>query len=166
MRYSYPVNVYNLEFPSYVNELRIGDYLLQRVPNYGDAYSKLEHRVHSDCGEFSTRLTTGSHQATAIGTYVGAGAEKTPALPWAEEHTQLDDVLLLLDLFTGRSVFALNPGEEQYVITRDPRASWYGGGLHCAIEYETVEVTDANGWPGNSYDVGFEKTMNKVLTLI
>lgn len=160
-------NIYNLEFPSYVHEITIGEYVFKRVLEYPNVYSKLEHRVHSDGGEFSTRLTTGSHQITATATYIGSGIEKAPALQWFAGCTQLDDILLLLDLFTGRSVFALNPGEEQgVVITRDPRMSFYGGCLHCAIEYETVHVTDENGWAGNSYDIGFGKTMNKVLALI
>lgn len=163
----FPMYVYNLEFPTYVKELKIGKYLFKRTENYPEAYSKLEHRVHSDGSEFPTRLTTGSHQATATVQLVDGGIEPSPALPWAEGHTQLEDILLLLELFTGRNVFVLNKSDMTgTVITRDPRASWYGAALHCAIEYETVVVNDSNGWVKYTYDVGFEKTMNKVLNLI
>jgi hypothetical protein len=159
--------VYNLEFPTYVKELRIGKYLFQRTANYPEAFSKLEHRVHSDGSEFSTRLTTGSHQMTALVQLVDAESEPPPTLPWAPGHTQLEDILLLLELFTGRNVFVLNKSDtEGTVITRDPRASWYGAALHCAIEYERVDVKDENDWIDHSYDIGFEKTMNKVLDLI
>lgn len=159
--------VYNLEFPTYVKELRIGKYLFKRTENYPDAFSKLEHRVHSDGSEFPTRLTTGSHQMTATVQLVDADTEPTAALPWAEGHTQLEDILLLLELFTGRNVFVLNKSDtEGTVIMRDPRLSIYGAALHCAIEYETVVVYRPNGWVDYTYDIGFEKTMNKVLSLI
>jgi hypothetical protein len=161
------MSVYNFEFPSYVKELKIGNYLFQRTEDYPEAFSKLEHRVHSDGGEFPTRLTTGSHQVTATVQLIDANAEPSAALPWAIGHTQLEDILLLFELFTGRNVFAINRGEaDGAVITRDPRASWYGAALHCAIEYETVAVNDPSGWLMYTYDVGFEKTMNKILDLI
>lgn len=163
------MNVYNLVFPDYVNELRIGSYIFRRVPNYREAYAKLEHRVHSDGAEYPTRHTTGSHQIMATVEVAEGTQEPPPALPWAENegHSQLEDILLLLELFTGRNVFVLNSGEEQNsVIMRDPRASLYGAALHCAIEYEEVVVEDSNGWVDYTYDIGFEKTLNKVLTLI
>lgn len=161
------MDVYNLEFPSYVNELRIGNYLFERVPNYQEAFSKLEHRFRQDGGEFPIRHITGTHQITAHVNPVNSSTESKASLPWAPGYTQLEDILLILQLFTGRDVFVLNRGEaEDAVITRDPRASWYGGSLHCAIEYDQRSVCDAEGRVNYSYDAGFEQTMNKVLHLI
>ena len=96
--------VYNLEFPAYINEFKIGDYNFKRVENYSEAFQQLQHLIESYGSEHSTKIKTGSHQITAIVEI--PEEEEDSVLPWAKKDSkQILDILLLLTLFTGRNVF-------------------------------------------------------------
>lgn len=172
--------IYNLEFPDYINELVIGDYKFERLPNdeYKAAFDKLTHLVESYGSEYSTKVQTGSHQITAIVTI--PNREKRCKLPWADTKlTQLDDILFLLTLFTGRNVFKKDWREENVALPQDHRIHYYGGQLHLSIKAErkwqnklTGEIKEEKEIQGipifnyNVINVGFEKGINKVLITI
>src|SRR3990167_3927920 len=119
--------VYNLEFPEYVMEFNIGSYRFKRTANYEEAFAGLQHVVEVSGGEFPQKLNTGTHQQTA--TVEIPQKEEVAILPWirGSKFKKLQDVLLMLTLFTGRNVFHLNPGQEKYPLRPDPRGHFYGG---------------------------------------
>lgn len=134
--------VYNLEFRSNSHRLAIGDYVFERVPDYAKQQAKLQYLVGM-CGlEFSTTIQTGSHAHTA--NVSGPDNAPPPIIPWQHARASaLDDILLLLQLFTNRHVFVPNPppGEtdEPFAIVADPRCFRWGGVLACSIPYESQE---------------------------
>lgn len=158
--------VYNLEFPVEVHRLEIGTYVFERVPSYGDAFQALQHLVNSSGSEFPTRVNTGSHQVTA--TVVTSLPEPNYVLPWEGTHTQLSDITLLLSIFTGRHVFAVDrPLNDDEAIISDHRKNRYGGVLECSPNFEEAEVvTGDEWWQRTHHDIGFERTLNDVLALI
>jgi len=99
------IQIYNLEFPPFIEELKIGDYTFRRIDNYEYAFNNMMHLVNSEGSEFNTKVQTGNHQITA--TVNIPRKEQRCSLPWESDakYTQLDDILLLLTIFTGRSVF-------------------------------------------------------------
>lgn len=171
--------IYNLEFPSYITEFKVGDYIFKRVPEYSEAFGGLQHLVNSVGSEFSTKVQTGSHQITA--TVQLPDDEKSAVFPWGEENAkQILDVLLLLSLFTGRNVFAKTwEGEDGKAIMADHRQHQWGGQLILSLKYETMlkhketgELkTEAEAGLNSAFDydpvdIGFEKGLNHVLSLI
>ena len=96
------------------------------ISNYKEAFGALMHLVNSSGSEFNTRVQTGSHQITAIVQL--PEKEKPCVLPWAENKlTQLDDILFLLTLFTGRSVFKKDlENEDDVALIQDHRIHHYG----------------------------------------
>ncbi len=173
--------IYNLEFPSYIFELNIAGYIFRRIENYKDQFLKLQHFVDVSGSEFRILPTTGTHAITATVEYE---SDSLPALEWGHENpTQLDDIILLLDLFTGRSVFYKNWDEDvEPPILRDSRLSQWGAQLRLSskrdtayINIDTREFVDQDNFlqmkfPERSNhhpcDVGFEKTINSVLALV
>lgn len=173
-----PLDVYNLEFPAYVNELNIGGYSFRRVENYEAALLGLQHRAEILL-EFNVRSNTGTHQLTA--TVQIPDNQQPGILPWAAEgnFTKLQDVLLLLTLFTGRNVFALNEGENGLVLRPDPREHFYGqdfilslktkdryrhresGRIFTEKQMQGVPIFDYD-----HFDGGLEETLNEVLETI
>jgi len=158
--------VYNLEFPINVKQLQIGEYIFDQTPDYETAFQDLQHLVNSSGSEFPTRINTGSHQVTA--TVTSPLPEAAHVLPWEGIHTQISDITLLLSIFTCRHVFTVDrPLTEEEAIISDHRKTKYGGILECSPNFEEVEViTGKEWWQREHHDIGFEKTMNEILTLI
>jgi hypothetical protein len=170
------LQIFNLEFPSYIEELKIGDYLFKRVENYKEAFGGMMCLVKSSGSEFDTQIKTGSHQITA--TVEMPRKEKKCVLPFGNKKaTQLDDVLFLLTIFTDRNVFKKD--WENGAVISDHRMHQYGGQLRCSVQYESRWKHIATGrlkteeemkgipiFDYNQIDIGFESTLNKILDLI
>jgi hypothetical protein len=173
------LEIFNLEFPPYVEELRIGDYVFRRVENYKQAFDGMMCLVNSSGSEFSTKIKEGSHQITAV---VDLPAkEKKSVLPWGnKDMTQLDDILFLLTILDDRNVFKKDwKDSDNIAIVSDHRIHQYGGQLACSIKYEsrwkhvtTGELKTEEEMKGISIfdyhqiNIGFEKTINQVLELV
>lgn len=139
------------------------------------------HLVNSSWSEFNTEVQTGSHQITA--TVEIPNEEIVSILPRNDkEHTQLDDILLLLTIFTGRSVFKKTwITDKNIAIIWDHRIHHYWWQLICSIEYKsmwknkktrkliTEEKAKDIKWIHNEYNkanIWFEETLNQILIKI
>jgi hypothetical protein len=125
--------VYNLKFEWPDEKMKIGPYVFVPADGYCDRYRRLQHLVNVGggyCG--STQATTGGHQVTGT---VHLPDEMSPAaLGWGHDKpTALDDILLLVSIFTGRQVFALDPSIAGGPIIADPRKFQYGGGVGLSL---------------------------------
>lgn len=173
------LRVYNLEFPDYIHELNIGGYKFKRIADYEKALAGLQQIVEEIGSEFPKKLNTGTHQQTALVEI--PAKEESAILPWVKEgkFTKLQDVLLFLTLFTGRNVFALNPGEEKYPLRPDPRGNFYGGQFrlseHRDVKWRHKKTGDfrtdkeMENQPVFDYDhldFSLEITINEVLATI
>lgn len=148
--------VYNLEFPSYCSEIEIFEYRFFRADDYAEKVLELQH-LSDVSSEYHKKPNTGGHEITA--NVEIADTEATPVLEWSGENsTALEDVLLLLSIFTGRDVFTqLNPG----VIIADPRNYQWGGVLMCSIPYKGVPID-----PPHECNIGLEEGLNNIYKLI
>ncbi len=158
--------VYNLQFPSWCPEMTIFGYRFTRVEDYKERLASLQH-LGGFSAEFRIPANTGKHAITA---YVSLpGSQEQPILEWTaqESTTALNDVLLLLSIFTKRDVFAVDEtfveGYDGGVLLADPRTYLWGGILRCSIPFKK-KGTDPEWGPG--YDVGFEEGINEVYLLI
>jgi len=59
------LQIFNLEFEPYIEELKIGSYIFKRVKNYKEAFDGMMCLVNSFGSEFNTQIKVGSHQLTA-----------------------------------------------------------------------------------------------------
>lgn len=155
-------SVYNLEFPSWCPSLNIYGYEFSRVENYKEKVLQLQHlmKIHS---EFVIKANTGQHAITA---YVELPSNQDkPSLAWNNsETTALDDILLLLSIFTGRDVFVVEEFiDSSWVITADSRLHQWGGSLRTSIPYKESEGDDMIAF---RYDIGFEEGLNQIYNLI
>ena len=127
------LDVYNLEFQCPDEEMQIGAYVFEPVDDYCDRYKALQHFISvggGHCG--GTEPTTGSHQIT--GQVTRPKEERAAALGWGHrDPTELDDILLLLSLFTRRKVFVLEAEDRGEALIADPRLFHYGGGLGLSL---------------------------------
>jgi hypothetical protein len=144
------LQIFNLEFPPYIKKLKIGNYIFKRVKNYKETFDGMMCLVNSFGSEFNTQIKVGSHQITA--TVELPQKEKKCILPFGNNNsTQLDDILFLLTIFTGRNVFKRDwEDSENIAIMSDHRIHQYGGQLVCSIQYDSM----------------WENNINKVLDLI
>jgi len=152
-------NVCNLEFPDYCKKFNIEGYVFKRVDNYEERVKSLQHLVTA-YSEYSISINTGTHNITA---FVEIPAkEKKAVLPWAKNNAAaLDDILLLLSIFTGRDVFLDEPLDKPYAIIADPRQYQWGGSLRCSVPYKAKKINRHL-----SYNMGFEEGLNKIYSLI
>lgn len=173
------IQIFNLEFPPYVNELKIGNYLFKRAENYKEAFDGMMCLVNSSGSEFNASIKVGSHQITA--TVEIPQKEKKCALLFGDKKlTQLDDILFLLTIFTDRNIFKKDwEDSDNIAVISDHRIHQYGGQLACSIKYDskwkhvdTGELKteqEMKGIPIFDYhqiNIGFENTLNKTLDLI
>lgn len=173
------LQIFNLEFPSYIDEITIGAYVFKRVDNYPEAFGGMMHLVNSMGSEFNTKVQTGSHQITA--SVELPKKEKKCVLPWVDKNlTQLDDILFLLTIFTGRNVFKKNwQDKDDIAIIQDHRMHHYGGQLHLSLSHDWLFKNKETGelktekemdktpiFDWNQINVGFEKDLNQVLKTI
>ncbi|MFA7245015.1 MAG: HEPN domain-containing protein [Candidatus Magasanikbacteria bacterium] len=173
------IQIFNLEFPNYTEDIKISDYIFSRVKNYEKAHENMMWLVNSSGSEFKSQIKNGSHQITAVAKI--PEKEKKNVLPFGTKNLkQIDDILFLLTIFTDRNVFQKNWADNRdTVIITDHRIHQYGGQLRCSIKYEPMWKEIKSGklktekdikgkpiWNYEHIDVGFEKTINKVLDLI
>lgn len=157
--------VYNLEFPSWCTEFSISGYVFRRVEEYRERVLSLQHLIYAS-HEFSFEPNIGGHTITA---YVERlDKEAQAVLPWggAERQSALQDVLLLLSMFTGRDVFVRSAGTHDFytAVYQDSRV--YPGGhlLRISMPYKaSTRNIDGIFCP---YDIGFEQGLNTVYQLI
>ena len=171
--------VYNLEFPAYIHILNIAGYIFKRVVGYENAFLGLQHIIEVSGSEFPIKLNTGTHQQTA--TVEIPEEEEIAILPWAKKSkfTKLQDVLLFLTLFTGRNVFAFNPGEEKYPLRPDPRGHFWGGQFRLSAQHDVKwrhkttgtlklekDMINTSVFDYDRVDLGLEKTICTLLDTI
>ena len=168
--------VYNLEFPTWCPAITVAGYKFTRVEDYEKSVARLHHDI-SHSGEFNIRATTGEHVHTA---YVEFPNKVEPAIldtSYDDDTSALQDILLLLSLFTLRHVFAVaKPAEDIGIIVADSRYYVWGGGLRCSIPYrEQVIKPEPSefiyGHPSmepkpDEYNIGFEETLEQIYQLI
>lgn len=79
--------------------------------------------------------------------------EESAVLEWANsDSTALMDIMLLITLFTGRDVFAVEDDFDEngkFVITADHNYFYWGGSLRCAIPFEDG--------PKNDYEFSYRR---------
>jgi hypothetical protein len=155
--------VYNLEFEAWCNEFTVYGYRFYRVDDYGQKVIMLQHRA-SGIDEFDLVTTTGKHVSTA---YVDLPEiEDKAVLEWADNKaTALQDIELLLTLFTGRDVFIVDEKfdeNDRVVILADSDLFQWGGVLRCSIPYESSEPS----LDEMSFNIGFEKSLNETYSII
>jgi len=157
--------IYNLEFPSHCPAMSIFGYRFTRVDDYQDRIASLQHLItYSSESEFEIYANTGKHAVTA---YVDIPeSEEEAALAWTgDSNTALIDILLLLSIFTGRDVFAVDNAIDDgsgKVITADSQVYQWGGTLGCSLPYRAQPIEPSP----DSYNIGFEEGLNKVYELI
>jgi hypothetical protein len=156
-------DVYNLEFPSWCSEIAIFGYRFSRVDNYREQVCRLQH-LGSFHSEFEVSASTGTHAITA---HVEIPEQEESAiLEWGgSDATALNDILLLLSIFTQRDVFVVEPTmtkDAGWVVTSDPRVYYGGGILRCSVPYKK-QLIDPEPC---SYNIGFEEELNRIYSLI
>ncbi len=151
--------VYNLIFPSGCRELPICGYVFRKAEGYRESVQSLQHLISVFNG-FDQPINTGTHAITAE--VKTPDKEKKPILEWGDKDTTaLDDILLLISVFTLRDVFAVSRPIEKgdTAIVADPRE--YSFGLRTAIPYEAAKNEHAD-----RYDIGFQKGIERVYSLM
>lgn len=154
--------VYNLEFPSWCPAINIDGYKFSRVEDYAEKVVRLQHLVAID-SEFKLPATMGEHVITA---FVDLPEhEDNAVLEWSKpKSTALNDVLLLLSIFSGRDVFLSKSEKGDGVYLADPRQYHGGGILRASISYKASH-TDQNK-SEIAYNIGFEEELNRIYALI
>lgn len=155
-------SIYNLEFPSWCPIMNIYGYKFTRVEDYAEKVLRLQHLV-SIHSEFRISPTMGEHVITA---YVDIPKhEDNAVLEWSKPNaTALDDVLLLLSIFSGRDVLLSESNKAGGVYLADPRQYHGGRVLTSSIPYKASHAApDKNEI---AYDIGREEGLNRVYALI
>jgi len=135
------LNVYNLKFEWPDEKMLIAGYTFMPKEDYLDRYKQLPHASDSLGGpEGVVRACNGTHAATGI--VILPEEERAPALKWGRpDATELDDILLLLSLFTQRRVLVFEEEDTQGIIA-DPREFHYGGTLALSLP----QIQRGSGW--------------------
>lgn len=154
--------VYNLEFPSFCAALTVAGYRFTRTEDYPDRLLRLQH-LGSYHSEFNVPANTGGHAITA---YVDTPKAEPEAAVQSQrtDDAALQQILLLLSLFTGRDVFVIEETErdaDNAVITADARQYAWGGVLACSVSYK-MQPIDPEPY---GYNIGFEETLEQVYAL-
>ena len=154
--------IYNLEFPSWCPAMIIHGYKFTRAEDYVEKVSRLQHLVSAH-SEFRILPTMGENVITA---YVDLPEQEDKAvLEWSNPAaTALEDVLLLLSIFSGRDVFLAKSDETDGIYLADPRIYHGGGALICSIPYKASH-TDSE-MQEIAYDIGREEGLNQVYSLM
>lgn len=159
--------IFNFEFPSWCDQITIYGYRFTRLEDYENRLSKLQH-LSSIHAEFQILVNTGEHSATSSIEY--PKREPKAVLEWVEGNsTALNDILLLLTIFTGRDVFVIIEDINKIAILRDPRIYQWGGILRASIKYKGVSIDDSNDVSKHlamEYNIGFEEGINGIYQLM
>lgn len=154
--------IYNLEFPSWCQEMTIFGYKFNRLDDYKSRLADLQHFITTHA-EFTINPNSGKHAITAY-VDIPDTEEKAVIGQGNNTRTTLNDILLLLSLFTKRDVFTTDATERSAnIITADPREYGMGGVLRCSIPYKNKPIPDDEPY---GYDIGFEEGINQVYSLV
>lgn len=154
--------IYNLEFPSWCQEMTIFGYRFNRLDDYKSRLADLQHFITTHA-EFTINPNSGKHAITAY-VDIPDTEEKAVIGQGNNTRTTLNDILLLLSLFTKRDVFTTDATERSAnIITADPREYGMGGVLRCSIPYKNKPIPDDEPY---GYDIGFEEGINQVYSLV
>lgn len=160
------LDIYNLEFRCHCNEMTIFGYRFGRVAEYRERLLSLMHGVHS-VSEYNVPINTGGHALTA--TVEFSTPEHSAVLGWADsDAAALQDVTLLLSLFTSRSVFVVDPAargeDDAFFVTHDPRQYAWGGILVTSLPYVCALGNGKTEQERHrkSYDKGLEIYLNEI----
>ena len=146
-------SVYNFEFPSHVGSLSLNEYIFKRVQDYGDKLGQLHH-LDKCIDEFERTPNYGGHAITAE--VITSTPEPPAILKWGKQGvTHLDDILLLLSLFTGRHVWKKEGNK--VIIVADHRKYMHGNLLRLGLP------VDLKNDKVRQIDVGFELGINRVI---
>jgi len=156
------LDVYNLKFEWPDEKMVIEPYVFVPADGYCDRYKRLQHLVDVGGGYAGgTKAITGEHQVT--GAVHLPDEAPPPALGWGHESpTALDDILLLLSIFTGRKVFALAPDMADAPIVADSRKYQYSGGVGLSLG----KVTRPDESGGTEYALNLSAGTSAVLERI
>jgi hypothetical protein len=155
--------IYNLEFPSWCQEMSIFGYRFSRVDDYRSRLADLQHFITTHAEFTINKNLQGKHSITA---YVDIPDTEEKAVIGQRNNTRtaLNDILLLLSLFTRRDVFTADATDRSAnFITADPREYGMGGVLRCSIPYKNKPIPDDEPY---GYDIGFEEGINQVYSLV
>ncbi len=149
-------DVYNLVFPDYCNEMTIFGYRFIRVDNYESKVKNLYHLAPMD-GEFKIPVKIGVHSITAKVEI--EDKEEASVIDWVNTNTTaLDDILLLISLFTRRKVFKHDEQlAEKNIPIVDPRI--FPGGK---VLLTSLRNNFHKGVYPNECDKYFENGLNQV----
>ncbi len=150
--------IYNLEFTEYREEMTIGGFTFKRVADYENKVNLLSRHYPNYIGEFELSTSTGEHVITATVEDTSNGA--LSPLAYGAPQPILEDVLLILSLFTGREVFS-SPNNEPIGIKRDFRPYLAYDTLGVSIPPNLIR--NDRGMPVN---IGFEEGLDRVLQTI
>jgi hypothetical protein len=162
-------DVYNLEFRYGIESFTIASCKFSRAPNHREQVKKLSHRVHSH-GELGEIVRQGgTHAKTAI-LEAPEKRDKAALDHGNDDADMLQDLMLLLSLFSGRDVFFDKLGEPSIVeLVADPREHFWGGVLICSLPVEILRIPDKDE-PFDptlgQADVAFEREMTKLYKTI
>ena len=155
--------VYNLEFPDWCREMTLLGYRFTRADDYPQQVRHLQHLVTVQ-SEFKITANTGTHAITADVEI--PEHEERSLLEWSDnDATAINDVSLLLSIFTMRDVFVIESEaieDAAGVICADPRMYSYGGILRCSIPYKKRAIQPEP----YGYDIGFEEGLSQIIALI
>ena len=155
-------DVYNLEFRSWIDEMTVGTYRFSRVNDYKTKVQGLPHRI-SCYSEFDIKATTGNHSVTAI---VETPDPEPSGFIWAHPGASaLDDITLILSIFTGRHVFVVRDklADNQGIILSPPIRLWRR--IATSIPYVAKSTQDRGVGPDYA-DAGLEIGLNEIWTLV
>ncbi len=156
------LEVFNLEFPSHCHSFEIGGYRFSRVENYRERLQSLNH-TGNFFSEFDIKRNTGQNSITANVELISPESEGVfPLVSKDHQSTGLDDVFLILTLFTSREVFARRWAIEDECLSADPRYFAGGGILRCSLPYVSSSHRDLL----KCYDQGFIDGLNSIHALI
>jgi len=127
------LEVYNLEFEWPDEKMQIAAYTFIPKADYLSRYKRMSHALPflrpAPYGNIPE--SNGMHIAT--GSVRVPIPEREPCLPWARsDATELDDIILLLSLFTQRRVLLFDK-ENMEGIVADHREFHYGGTLELSL---------------------------------
>lgn len=159
-------HIYNLEFRSWSIDMTVGGYRFSRIADYKKQIQRLQHRITFQ-SEFSIKATTGTHCVTAK--VEPPDPEPAAVIPWSNtDATALDDITLLLSIFTMRHVFVCRDDPTEHgprAIVADPREFPWGGLIATSIPY----IKSGTPRPHDSTppcDIGLEVGLNHIWQLM
>ncbi len=144
------LNVYNLQFPDYVEEFDIHGYKFRRVANYKEQLGKLQHVEPID-GEFRIERKNGGSAHTATVTVPKDNLKDKKNRSF--EPVGLREILLLLSLFTRRDVCTERDIQNNcYTLSQWPRGK---------LLVESL----SNAYLQDENNKGFEKRLNEIYSI-